>query len=1061
MPVIAIMKAQSNVEKRSLTGQNLQQPQQPSSSISSLSEQEQLPREQARMPKQIKTQLSPIFVLPPQPTNARPRLTISSTAAATAVHANTSESSSPASSISSSSASLASQEPVSFSFFSPLFYDQKLRIYYLLLELYRWLGRSIEQHPVVLLLLQYSFATIHGLTVYILSVILSVAQLIMITATLESLDWIQAYKPLMCEWNHRFPGFVFPALDIDSESEDDCTESLILDSRGCKGTRYWKAQATLKKGDDIVDDEFYSEGRMTLKYSMNSTLRRRLIKYQQWMPSFWTTDEGRIQDEQTQEDGEDSISEDAQDHYSSRLSRAFVRTLSGGIKPAKSKRVTFNEQVLIFGRRRSSTASQVSSTMISSMTPLATESAGYTATCQDPRSSENRPAKDAHISSNSIIKDSRASPVTNSKSTAPLKSSIEQDALAAMTHQEEEYQRSIEDVNGSGTLSPLLKPVPQKTPSLPNSTHFPPTTAVSTVSSASPGTISADPEASTLAKDTHELRRSASVPMKIGSFLHRHHRNNGAPQQNTVRHSATFSESGTVSQNPRALPAHLTSQTETNSSMLTPEAITPTQESKSDNTASPRSSLSLGTRAKRSLSLVLPGLNSNIGNVDDDNTNANIAIVDGNNDNAALDHQGPIDKKNFMYRIVHPRRYKRRLGQQVTEQGQQRLLALAQLQRKHIFCEDDAASPPAISVSESPAIANNTSPVLCGDAYYYATSAEYVEGIGAPNSVISTSVGISFPQELQRNISPKNWLKQQQQRPVSFEYGRRSEPVCNLGLSYGFENDTSSDRMMNDATEKSRLSPRQRFLFKRESNRIDSNASKERTLSSNRLQQLFSHSRQKEPQSPSSLLYSSGDPPSSEVTALTPLELNKCCTALPVHATSSSAGTGVQRLLPYTRSNSQAFTSFKAVGTPAKPPAQLSISSDVICPVAGSTRLAGQGSEMEHTTFAAFGFPSPTQSPDNSAPASPRHSMSSMPTDAPSRIQAMSEHHSSAVHQQLFSQLHECHYQDQQHQKLESQHDDSLASGSNGEDTLSMTSSSDGAVKPSRRSRLMRKLKRK
>ncbi|KAF9193904.1 hypothetical protein BGZ51_001890 [Haplosporangium sp. Z 767] len=1070
MSVIVTLKAQGNVEKQSLTGQRLQQSQQPLSSISSLSEQDQPPREQARTPEQIKTQLSPEFVLPPQPTNVRPRLTISSTAAATAVHANTPESPSSALSTSSSSTSLESQEPVSFSFFSPLFYDQKLRIYYLFLELYRWLGRSIEQHPVILLLLQYSFATIHGLTVYLLSVILSVAQLIMITATLESLDWIQAYKPLMCEWNHRFPGFVFPALDIDSESEDDCTESLPLDSRGRKGTRYWKAQTTLKRGDDLVDDGFYSDERMTLKYSMNSTLRRRLVKYQQWMPSFWKADESRIQDEsddvqdesddvqdeQTQKDGEGSIGEDTQDHYSSRIRRAFVRTLSGGFKPAKSKRVTFNEQVLVFGRRRSSAASQVSSTAISSMT-VATEPAAH----QDPPSPENRPAKDAYISSDSMMKDPWASPVTVSKSITPLKSSIEQDALAAMTRQEEEYQRNIEDVNGSGTSSPLFKPIPQKTLSLSNSTLFPPISEVSTISSTSPGTVSANPEASTLAKDTHELRRSISVPMKIGSFLHRHHHHNGAPQQSTTRHSATFSESGTVSQNPRALPAHLASQAETNSSMLRPEAIIPTPGSKSDNTTSPRSSLSLGTRAKRSLSLVLPGLHNNIDNVDDNNASANTAIADGNSGNTASGHHGSIGRKNFMYRIVHPQRYKREQEQQVTEQEQQRLLVLAQLQREHILRADDAASPPAISVSESSADANNTGPVLCGDACYYATSAEYVEGIGAPNSVISTSVGISFPQELQRNIPPKNWLKQQQQRPVSFEYGRRSESICNLGPSHGFESDTSSNRMINDAAEKSRSLLHQGFLLKRESKRIDNNASKERTLSSNRLQQLFSHPGRKEPQSPSSLFYSSGDLPSNEITALTSSELNKGCTTLPAHPMSSSVSAGARKLLRRARSNSQAFTSFEAVGSPAKPPAQLSISANVIRSVAGSTRLAGQGPEMENTTFAAFGFPSPTQSPDNSAPASPRHSTCSMPTDTLSRIQAMNEHHVSAVHQQLFSQLHEWHCQDHLPQNLESQHDGSLASGSNGEDTLSMTSSNDEVVKPSRRLRFMRKLKRK
>ncbi|KAG0299160.1 hypothetical protein BGZ97_003842 [Linnemannia gamsii] len=855
-----------------------------------------------------------------------------------------------ANSSASSSPTQGSHDAVTFTFSSPLFYDQKLYIYHNLLALYRQLAKCIDEHPFILLMLQYTVALIHGFTVYLVSVILSIAQFVMIAFTLENLDWIQSYKPLMCEWDSHFPGFVFPALDIDSEEDDDDLHASKSISRVHKGGRYWQAQATLKAGDDSVDDGYHSEEsqkQLIISQSLNSTLRKRLAKYQNWVPLLWSPEENSIQ-ETSEETEEEQGPEETADHYSARIRRALVRTLSGGnYKPAKGKRrVTFNEQVMIFGRRRSS---QVSHEFSAGDESLSITAPGVSSDAVKSSTVSTSQAEQASSTSMDIREQqcySSAEPmITSYSSTSPM----DCEKLATLAHEEAEYQQRIasEDTNGSGTSSPTFTPIS-------------PSESASSVSTTSSCSSTAKSVTARVIKQSGDLRRSSSVPMKIGSFLTRHQTSNQEPRSASPRHSSTFSESSTVSKNPRVLPNHLE----------------PQQDSKQEAGSStpPRSPMTLGTRAKRSFSLALPRPNAaNNNNNNNSNTPDLVTSVEPNNkDPSALDRQGSLSKKNknFMYRIVHPQRYRRELEQQLTDRERQRLLALAHLQRDHILAADSLDTNARFASTEAAAALRASDSVLCGDSYYYATSAEYIEGLGAPNSVISTSFGTSFPEELQRHGRSSSGSKGRSKlvRPASYDFDCRPVEVHTGACGYGSEGETSSSRMTGNLGKTMSSGPHHGF-FRRESKKKNEGVTKDRTQSPNRLQQLFSHPGHKKSHSSSSSL--------DAVVATASKETGSAMNAVPVQGGRSSppvfsspTAANAHKLLSRARSNSRSFTTFTALGTPAYPPAQSMMT--VQC----SEALAVH--EMEHTSFAAFGFPSPTSSPVQSAPTSPRHSTSSM-----------------------------------------------------------------------------------
>ncbi|KAF9314447.1 hypothetical protein BG003_004172 [Podila horticola] len=793
----------------------------------------------------------------------------------------------------------------------------------------------------MLLVLQYSIAAVHGFTVYLLSVVLSIAQLIMITATIENLDWIQTYKPLMREWDSRFPGFVFPAQDIDSESDDDMEpyeeDYSSSSSQRRRLAKRYNSHALPLKGDD--DDGYHSEeSQKRIGASMNSILRQRLAKCQQWMPSLWSAEENSVTGEQEQkEDGAEEMQDEdssinSQDRYSTRIRKALVRTLSGNIKTSKSKRVTFNEQVLILGRRLSRDTSQsaTKSSPIASVPPMTPISVLDKNASTDISSA---------LVAGSIDKVNGGSP----ESTHRTLSSTEIEALA---QEESSYQKSIanQDTNGSGTSSPAFHPSPD----------------LSTVSSPELSPPSTSSQGSSICKDLPDLRRATSVPHKIGSFFGRHqnhgsNNNANAPQQNTItRHSATFSESSTVAQNPRTATIHVTlpSYPATGPSTGSSAAVVPHQQLSSAE-STPRSSMSLGTRAKRSFSLALPRPTSTI--------SVNTS-TDASSNAGSVERQGSIGRKNknFIYRIVHPQRYKRELEQQLTEQERQRLLALAQLQRHQLLAAESSAD-----------MAGATNH-LCGDAYFYATSAEYIDDLGAPNSVISTSIGTSFPAELQGKKPPKNHTKQ---RPASYDYGYRPAVLFPGACGYSSESDSALEGSATEETNPQVQKPQSRsqsFLFKRD-------GKKNLTLGKTTLQQMFSHPGHKQTQSTSSLIVPPGADTCSTSAGLSS-DIAFSDGSLPPPGFSSSAAAGAHRLLAHGRSNSRTFTSFTAMGTPAFPPAQPALPSSLMtCPKNNTSVYSGTS---DHTSFADFGFPSPTLSPVEFVPStssSPRHSTSSAP----------------------------------------------------------------------------------
>ncbi|KAF9979300.1 hypothetical protein BGZ65_006691, partial [Modicella reniformis] len=486
----------------------------------------------------------------------------------------------------------------------------------MLTKLYQRLSQDIEKHHFLLMMLQYSVAVIHGFTVYLLSVILSIAQLIMITATIENLEWVQTYKPLMCEWNSHLPGFVFPTQDIESDSEDDSSEGSKQPYSGCKDRRYWASKTTLKAGDELVDDGYYSEENqrlLSIKQSMNS-------KCHDLIPSSWVAESEEAEGDRDRANQFDKDNSDTVEH-------ALAKSFSGILRPSKGRRVTFNEQVQVLGRRRSSQADHASSTDIPPVTPK------YGATY-------------------------------------PSLPPVGGDVLDILAQEEEaEYQHRMasEDINCSGTSSPLFQAEPQQTSISP-----PHSEASSPPSSILASSIPADE-----ADNMRDFKRASSIPLKLQSLLHRNHKSSS-------RRSATFSEPS-VSLNPKQ--SSLSEQEQGTSSALTP--------------------LSFGIRAKRSFSLVLHG--------------------DG--DSMSMDRDGSVGRKNknLVYKIVHPQRYKRELEHQLSEQEHQRLLTILQLQHRHLLESGDKTTSETVSHTLAPIRGQDTA--LCGNAYYYATSAEYVEGL--------------------------------------------------------------------------------------------------------------------------------------------------------------------------------------------------------------------------------------------------------------------------------------------------------------------------------------------
>lgn len=89
-------------------------------------------------------------------------------------------------------------------------------------------GDKIDRHPLALAMVQYSLAATQAFTLYFLSVICSLVHSVMIIATIEGLDWIQNFGPLVLEWDSFLFGAVFLTMEIDLGSMDPASKSYYI-----------------------------------------------------------------------------------------------------------------------------------------------------------------------------------------------------------------------------------------------------------------------------------------------------------------------------------------------------------------------------------------------------------------------------------------------------------------------------------------------------------------------------------------------------------------------------------------------------------------------------------------------------------------------------------------------------------------------------------------------------------------------------------------------------------------------------------------------------------------
>ncbi|KAF9319716.1 hypothetical protein BG003_008364 [Podila horticola] len=97
-----------------------------------------------------------------------------------------------------------------------------------LLMVSKCFGDKIDRHPLALVMVQYTMAATQAFTLYFLSVICSLIHSVMIIATIEGLDWIQTFGPLVLEWDSFLFGAVFLTMEIDLGSMDPASKSYYI-----------------------------------------------------------------------------------------------------------------------------------------------------------------------------------------------------------------------------------------------------------------------------------------------------------------------------------------------------------------------------------------------------------------------------------------------------------------------------------------------------------------------------------------------------------------------------------------------------------------------------------------------------------------------------------------------------------------------------------------------------------------------------------------------------------------------------------------------------------------
>ncbi|KAG0091670.1 hypothetical protein BGZ93_002568 [Podila epicladia] len=101
-------------------------------------------------------------------------------------------------------------------------------VYSPLLMVSKCFGDKIDRHPLALVMIQYSMAATQAFTLYFLSVICSLVHSVVIIATIEGLDWIQSFGPLVFEWDSFLFGAIFLTMEIDLGSMDPASKSYYI-----------------------------------------------------------------------------------------------------------------------------------------------------------------------------------------------------------------------------------------------------------------------------------------------------------------------------------------------------------------------------------------------------------------------------------------------------------------------------------------------------------------------------------------------------------------------------------------------------------------------------------------------------------------------------------------------------------------------------------------------------------------------------------------------------------------------------------------------------------------
>ncbi|KAF9165600.1 hypothetical protein DFQ26_009732 [Actinomortierella ambigua] len=905
-------------------------------------------------------------------------------------------------------------QPVDFTFLSPLFYNQKMWVWHLLQDVYQSLARSMNRNPFALLMLQYSIALVHGATIYLLSVLLSLAHLLVIAATMErQLGWRSGFRLLRTQWDIRLPEML--DFEPQAEQQDGVVQprhrhrysTRLSSSRQIRSSNRASSPTTTRQAISAKSSSVMNSG-------WNDALHHRLTRWNRWaVPRIWapvsSTEQEEKEEYDTQEEDYEEIDDDdnvdttvsppppllrfsegvdntADESYPSRLRKAFVKTLSGGFKPALTnhttanhakttnstrKKVTFSEKVVIWGRRRSSL--RMPAQLVS---PFSKGPAEETSAVRYEQTLTNTVVSDA-VSVFSSLSSTSTFSMTFEAPQPPLAVTVDRPSSAQQSpHQQQQQQQQQQDqqlevgskttmpssdvschqteqqhqqqnihtsgnnnstdlvpgekanvqeqlvVDKSGISPTVLTTRPSQAvtaayPDLSTSTiAITTTTKTSDTALATPQnpsmcrkaasasdlssayTVHTQQETLTPAgvhqagAARHDLRRAVSVPV-----MQFHHcpSSSSQPQQDSLAMAAqevarpdsrasTTSSSSTLTlpattasrsvefvlpTRSASLPTAGTTRPSGPSGAATANATTATMTTaKSTSTTSRRLSISLGTRARRSLSFVLPGQpqeqqqqqqqqiysmkqqQQTTSTLSTSTTSTGTTATSSNGNGGAtsvgVERQSSLKRNNLMYRIVHPQRYKRELVQEQEAQDRERLRFLVRLQHHQLMNEggqngfpacpetlkwmlqiegrtkqqldvmggkekkegekksdDDMASSSSLplpkeqgekkkrkksttmattmkkkasssslasSTSQTSSIATTSSSSLSLPSvvlsppsetsdidflhpqydYTFPLSAEWVTGLGAPGSMISTSVGTQFPSELQQ-----------------------------------------------------------------------------------------------------------------------------------------------------------------------------------------------------------------------------------------------------------------------------------------------------------------------